>query len=180
VWVLHVPGWVATYLTSGGFPLYWLVMQSNPLTTLSVKNLKLAVAIRERIDGLLGDLDRLTGAQAAPVKNGAPRRRKKRRMSAAARAKISAAAKARWAKRKGRQRVSRSAAAKAKGRSSGAPLKERIVQTLKTAGTSGVKVKDLAAKLGKSYGNISVWFHTTAKGINEIKKVAPGRFAWAS
>jgi hypothetical protein len=43
-----------------------------------------------------------------------------------------------------------------------------------------VAVKDLAAKLGKSYGNVSVWFHTTAKGIKEIKKVEPGRFAWAS
>ena len=99
-------------------------------------------------------------------------------MSAAARAKISAAAKARWAK--GRKRVPRLPAAKAKARTRGAPLKDRIVQTLKTAGKSGVTVKDMAAKLGKSYGNISVWFHTTAKGIKEIKKVEPGRFAWAS
>ena len=166
-------------LTSGCFPHNWMVMQSNPLTTLSVKEIKRAVAIRERIDGLQRDLDRITGAQRAPVKDGAPRR-KKRRMSAAARARISAAAKARWAKRSGKQRVSRIAAAKAKGRSPGAPLKERIVQTLKTAGRSGVTVKDLAAKLGTSYGNVSVWFHTTAKGINEIKKVEPGRFAWAS
>ena len=101
-------------------------------------------------------------------------------MSAAARARISAAMKARWAKRRGKQRVSTLAAAKAKARTPGAPLKERIVQTLKTAGKSGMTVKDMAAKLGKSYGNISVWFHTTAKGIKEIKKVEPGRFAWAS
>ena len=153
-------------------------MQSNLLTRLSVKDLKQAVAIRERIDGLQRDLDRITGAQAAPVKNGAPRRKQKRRMSAAARAKISAAAKARWAK--GRKRVPRLPAAKAKARTRGAPLKDRIVQTLKTAGKSGVTVKDMAAKLGKSYGNISVWFHTTAKGMKEIKKVEPGRFAWAS
>src|SRR5881394_3018834 len=26
------------------------------------------------------------------------------------------------------------------------------------------------------YGNISVWFHTTAKSIKEIKKIEPGRF----
>ena len=101
-------------------------------------------------------------------------------MSAAARAKISAAAKARWAKAKGRVRVSRFAAAKAKARTSRAPLKERIVRTLKAAGKSGATVKDLAAKLGTNYGNISVWFHTTAKGVQEIKKVAPGRFAWVS
>src|SRR5438477_11854356 len=155
-------------------------MQSNILTTMSVKDLKRAVAIRERIDGLQRDLDRITGAQAAPVRNGSPRRRKKRRMSAAARASISAAMKARWTKRNGKPRVARRAMAKAKGRSPGAPLKQRIVQTLKTAGKSGVTVKDMAAKLGKSYGNISVWFHTTAKGIKEIKKVEPGRFAWAS
>jgi len=72
-------------------------MQSNLLTSLSVKNLKRAVAIRERIEGLHRELDQITGAQAAPVENGAPRRRK-RRMSAAAKARISAAAKARWAK----------------------------------------------------------------------------------
>jgi hypothetical protein len=154
-------------------------MQSNLLTTLSVKNLKQAVAIRERIDSLQRDLDRITGAQAALERNGAPRR-KQRRMSAAARARISAAAKARWAKRNGKQRVSRLAATKTKRRFPGAPLKERIVQTLKTAGKSGVTVKDMAAKLGKSYGNVNVWFHTTAKGIREIKKVEPGRFAWAS
>src|SRR5437870_13298340 len=154
-------------------------MQSNLLTRLSVKDLKQAVAIRERIDGLQRDLERITGAQAAPVRNGAPRR-KKGKMSAAARAKISAGMKARWAKRRGKRRVSRLLVAKAKRRSPGAPLKERIVQTLKSAGKSGVTVKDLAAKLGKSYGNVSVWFHTTAKGINQIKKVEPGRFAWAS
>src|SRR6266496_2078795 len=99
-------------------------MQSNPLTTLSVKNLERAVALRERIDGLQRDLDRIAGAQSAPVKNDAPRR-KKRRMSAAARARISAAMKARWAKTRGKQRVSTLAAAKAIGRFPGAPLKER-------------------------------------------------------
>lgn len=156
-----------------------MVMQSNLLTTLSVKNLKQAVAIREQIESLESQLARITGAQAAPVKNGA-RRRRKRRMSAAAKARISASMKTRWAKRRGKQRMSSLSAAKAKGQSPGAPLRERIVQTLKSAGKSGVSVKDVAAKLGTSYGNVSVWFHTAAKGINEIKKIEPGRFAWAS
>ena len=75
--------------------------------------------------------------------------------------------------------MSKAVAAKTKKPSPRAPLKERIVETLKASGKSGATVKDLAAKLGKSYGNISVWFHTTAKGIKEIKKVEPGRFAWA-
>jgi hypothetical protein len=154
-------------------------MQSNLLTTLSIKDLKRAVAIRERIDGLQRDLDRITGTQTTPAKNGASRP-KKSKMSAAARARISAGMKARWAKRKGKRRVSTIAAAKAKTRTSGAPLKELVVQTLRSAGKSGATVKDVAAKLGKSYGNINVWFHTTGKGMKEIKKIEPGRFAWAS
>jgi hypothetical protein len=154
-------------------------MQSNLLITLSVKDLKRAVAIRERIDGLQRDLDRITGDQAAPAKNGASRR-KKGKMSTAARARISAGMKARWAKRRGKRRVSNLATAKAKARTPSAPLKESIVRTLKTAGKSGITVKDVVAKLGKSYGNINVWFHTTGKGIKEVKKIEPGRFAWAS
>jgi len=154
-------------------------MQSNLLITLSVKDLKRAVATRERIDGLQRDLDRITGAQAAPAKHGASRR-KKGKISTAARARISAGMKARWAKRKGKKRVSRATATKAKRRTSAAPVKDRIVQTLKATGKSGVTVKDLAAKLGKSYGNINVWLHTTGKGIKEVKKVEPGRFAWSA
>lgn len=71
-------------------------MQSNPLASLSVKQLKRAIAIRGKIEALQKSLDRIGGGEApAAPKSRAPR--KKRRMSAAARAKISAAAKARWA-----------------------------------------------------------------------------------
>jgi len=97
--------------------------------------------------------------------------------------------KARWAKRKGQKRgitksfrvakTFRRVAAKTRKPSPRGQLKEQIIQTLKTAGKSGATVKDIARKTGRSYGNISVWFHTTAKGVKEIKKVAPGRFAWA-
>ena len=93
---------------------------------------------------------------------------------------MSTAMKARWAARKGKKRMARVPKAKAKGRSSGAPLKDRIVAALKAAGKSGATIKDLASKLGKSYGSINVWLRTTAKGIREIKKVEPGRFAWES
>jgi hypothetical protein len=72
--------------------------------------------------------------------------------------------------KKGQQRLTQPTVAEAKGRFSRTPLKERIVGTLKAAGKSGATVKDLAAKLGKGYGNVSVWFHTTGKGIREIKE----------
>jgi len=37
---------------------------------------------------------------------------------------------------------------------------------LKTAGKSGLTVKDVAAKLGKSYGNISVWYDFNKVTVN--------------
>jgi hypothetical protein len=153
-------------------------MPSNTFADLSLQQLKQAVAIREKIERLEEELSRIIGGGPGTPKSGAsPRRRK---MSAAARARISARMKARWAKRKGKRRITRAATGKAKGRSPGSPLKDRIVQVLKAAGKPGTTIKDLAAKLGKSYGNISVWFHTTGKGMKEIKKVGPGKFTWAS
>src|SRR6266566_822047 len=147
-------------------------MHSNLLAELSLQQLRETIAIREKIEDLEKELDSIVGGRPSFTKASA--RRKKKRLSSAA------AMKARWTTRKEKQRVTKPAGAKAKGRLSGAPFKERIVGSLKAAGKSGATVKDLAAKLGKSYGNISVWFHTTAKGINEIKKVGPGRFAWVS
>ncbi len=161
-------------------------MTNTTLTQLSLKQLKRAVAVREKIESLETELDRITSGQLSPVKRRRGRRRGK--LSAVARARISTAMKARWAKRKGvKGGISMSSrAAKAPSRlsarinktSSRGQLKAQIIQMLKTAGKSGASVKDLAGQTGRSYGNISVWFHTTAKGVKEIKKVAPGRFAW--
>jgi hypothetical protein len=161
-------------------------MQTNLLTTLSVQQLQRAIAIREQIDGLEKELNQITGGQTARSQNGAGA--KKRRMSAAAKARISAAMKARWAKRsrpmsvKSRRvaKAPRAVSAKQKTSSQRGQLKQKIIQSLKAAGNSGLTVKDLAKKTGKSYGNISVWFYSTAKGVNEIKKVGPGKYAWAA
>ena len=69
-------------------------MTTNLLAQLSVKQLKRALVIREKIGTLEGQLDKILGAERPLA--AAPRRRRK--LSAAAKAKISAAAKARWAK----------------------------------------------------------------------------------
>jgi hypothetical protein len=63
---------------------------SNQLLTLTSTQLKQAAALKEKIEALDKELARLTGA-AAPA-------RKAPTMSAAARAKMAAAQKARWAK----------------------------------------------------------------------------------
>ena len=66
---------------------------------------------------------------------------------------------------------------KAKGPRPGG-TKERIIELVKGAGKDGVTVKDVAAKLKAKLVNIRVWFATTGKGVKEIKKVAPAKFAW--
>jgi hypothetical protein len=138
-------------------------MQTNPLAGLSLQQLKRAVAIREKVGGLEKELDRIIGGK--PVGKGSARRRKGLRR---------AAPQGRISKRvKDRSAVQRRMVSPRGG------LKGRIIRGLRAAGDKGVMVKDLAGKLGKSYGNISVWFHTTGKRIKEIKKVAPGKYAWA-
>ena len=71
-------------------------MDKNILVTLSVVQLRKAVAIKERIEQLEKDLTSILGISEPIAAGGIVHRR--RQMSAAARAKISAAAKARWAK----------------------------------------------------------------------------------
>ena len=60
-----------------------------------------------------------------------------------------------------------------RGKSGG--LKEKILALLETAGSEGLKVKEIADKLGAKPGNISVWFSTTGKKL--VTKVEPGRYA---
>ena len=60
-----------------------------------------------------------------------------------------------------------------KGKAGG--LKERILALLQDAGDQGLKVKEIAEKLGAKAGNVSVWFSTTGKKLTT--KVEPGRYA---
>lgn len=79
---------------------------NNSLASLSIPQLKQALALKERIARLNKKLDAILGASAtpaaaAPVRLGRPPGRpakKKRTMSAAGRAAMSLAAKARWAR----------------------------------------------------------------------------------
>jgi hypothetical protein len=69
----------------------------NPFTDLTVNQLKRAVAIKERIEELERELASVVGHDASTTTT-RPGPRKRRKMSRAARAKIAAAARARWAK----------------------------------------------------------------------------------
>jgi hypothetical protein len=94
-------------------------MTSNPLTTLTLADLQNALTLRQRIEALRAELDRLASvgplsrrgrkrirrkrlaaAMTAGKQDQAGRQRgpKRRKLSQAARARLSAMAKARWAK----------------------------------------------------------------------------------
>src|ERR1051325_9926833 len=77
-------------------------MQISPIANLSLPQLKQVVSIREKIDGLEKELSRILNGQSSTIRT-ADRPRRKRRLSAAGRAKLSATMKARWAKRRKRK-----------------------------------------------------------------------------
>jgi 23S rRNA A1618 N6-methylase RlmF len=76
-------------------------MANNPITNLTIQQLKRALALKEQIERLENELARVLGNPPAATTSAAARRgrpRKKRTMSEAARARIAAGQKARWAK----------------------------------------------------------------------------------
>jgi peptidoglycan hydrolase CwlO-like protein len=91
----------------------------SSIINLSVQQLRQAAALKEKIQSMEKELGKLLGSVVAAVASPAPKQ-KKFTMSAAAKAKISAAAKARWAKIKGKTAAAAPAPKKAKGKMSAA------------------------------------------------------------
>jgi hypothetical protein len=75
---------------------------SASIASLSAQQLRRAADIKDKIQSLEKELEQILGSSINPAATAAPKKRRK--MSAAGRAKISAAAKARWAKVKGAQK----------------------------------------------------------------------------
>jgi len=55
-------------------------------------------------------------------------------------------------------------------------LKEKIIAALETAGSAGVRVTELASTLGTKAANLHAWFHSTAKKVPGITKIAGGHY----
>ena len=70
------------------------------------------------------------------------------------------------------------AAKPAKGRKTGkrGALRASIMEHLKTAGAGGIKIADLADKLGAKYKNVYIWFATTGKKNPNIQRIAPATY----
>jgi len=62
----------------------------------------------------------------------------------------------------------------------GKRLKQPMLKALSAAGSSGITVKELAAKLKVKPGNVFSWFYTTGKKISGIKKVGEAKYAYSS
>jgi hypothetical protein len=60
----------------------------------------------------------------------------------------------------------------------GKRLKAPLLKALSAAGSSGITVKELAAKLKVKPGNIFSWFYTTGKKVSGIKKVGEAKYAY--
>ena len=130
----------------------------------------------KRIPGLSkvsGGHYRLKGGAPAP-KESAPVAK-----AAAAAPKATASKAAKPAKVK----APKAARGKSKGPGKGAKrgeLSENIIRALGAAGDKGLKIKDLADKVGANYRNVSVWFVTTGKKYPKVKKVAPAHYRLAA
>ena len=86
---------------------------SSSITDLSAQQLRRAANIKDKIQSLENELGKILGSSIKPVAAAAPKKRRK--MSAAGRAKIAAGQKARWAKVNGKK-VAGKQAPKAKGK----------------------------------------------------------------
>lgn len=84
-------------------------------------------------------------------------------------------------KKRGRKPGRPPLAKKAKGAKPGKRgkrLKAPLLKILSAAGSSGITVKELAAKLKVKPGNIFSWFYTTGKKVKGISKVGEARYAY--
>jgi hypothetical protein len=88
-------------LTSISNDISFRAMANNILAKVSASHLRRVIAIKERMEKLEKELTGLLGIPEPMTLGSVVRRR--RRMSASARAKISAAAKARWGKVKAKK-----------------------------------------------------------------------------
>jgi hypothetical protein len=59
-------------------------------------------------------------------------------------------------------------------------LKDSLLKELEAAGSGGLTVKELSAKLKVKPGNVFSWFYTTGKKIKGIKKVGEAKYSYSS
>ena len=113
------------------------------ITDLTTTQLRQIMAVKEKIEKLQSQLDSISGGEIPTAAN--PVARRKRRMSSAAKARIAAAQKARWAKLKGNAK-SKPARRKRKYHMSAAHRRKLIKALAKARKIRWAKAKSQPAK----------------------------------
>ena len=129
------------------------------LTNISSSALKNLIKLTKRKEGLVREIEKIE-QQLASLFTGKPVRTSGKRLGRPAKKGVAKAKKAdRPAKRTPRGQI-----------------KIKILAALKAAGDAGMKVTDLAKKIGAKNANVHVWFSSTGKKLPEIKRVGKGHF----
>jgi hypothetical protein len=127
------------------------------ISKLSSAQLAQAIRLVKEKESLQAQLDRVTGALASLESGGTGRRR---------------------GRKPGRPPKSGRKVGRPPGRRRGKRLKESLLKALKSAGSEGITVKELAGKLKVKPNNVFSWFYTTGKKVSGIKKVGEARYAY--
>ena len=143
------------------------------MINLTPKQLRRAASIKETIEELNNELNKLAGGSTTPAKTAKP----KRRMSAAGRANIRAAVKARWAKVKGSKQSTKPSAKKPRKKMSAAG-RANIIAAQK-ARWARIKAARPADKKFKTVKPAKKKFKMSAAAKAKLSAAAKARWAKA-
>ena len=59
-------------------------------------------------------------------------------------------------------------------------MQQQVTELLQAAGDLGMKISEIADKIGKPKANVNVWFSTTGKKLNLFQRLEAGRVKLAS
>ncbi len=57
-------------------------------------------------------------------------------------------------------------------------VKEAIITLLKKVSPQGMSRKEICQRINSTPNRLNVWLHSTGKKIKQIKRIAPGTYAW--
>jgi DNA invertase Pin-like site-specific DNA recombinase len=67
---------------------------------------------------------------------------------------------------------------RAKKRAKPGQVKNAIINLLNQSGKKGIRVKEIAGKLGVGVNQIHTWSYGARKSLKQIRKMGPGKYSW--
>lgn len=153
-------------------------MDISTLNTKALLDLVDLIQRKEKLETELAQVNERIGRAfggSAPKAPKTIRRRRKKGRKPGRPAKAAPAAKKKTAA--GAKATAATKAPKAKGKRGA--LKSAILRTLKKAGSQGLSAKELSDKLKVPNQNIHVWFSSTGKNVQGLKKSPDKRWSYS-